>query len=130
MDTIPDLPSRLLDDAKRTASALPSRSKLAPLHEAIVYYRAGGFSYERIAGSIVRQGLKVSHSCVATYCRNHISRTELDRARRAIEASKRSSGPPVQIAGIGNAPALGAFAPARIPTPRSGRGPNIARDDY
>jgi len=130
MLTLPDLPNRILEDAKQNAAVTSSRSRLAPVHEAILFYRAGYFSYERIALALGRHGLKTSPTSVATYCRCNLTSRDIERARRALAESKKPTPPTGQTGGTGNAPAPRASAVGPLDPYRVGRGPKIARDDY
>jgi len=124
MLTIPELPLRALADAKQNSAATSSRSRLVPVHEAILQYRAGYFSYERIAIALGRLGLKTSPTSVATYCRCNFSAREIDKARKTLAESKK----PTSTTGTAQTP--GASAPGPYDASRIARGPKIARDDY
>jgi len=120
----------LAEDARSQDFRLNGRSTLAPFRETLLLFRARSVSYDQIAAALSRHGLTVSPSSVGTFCRRNFTRVEIDKARRAIVASVRSQLSTGEAAPKGSAPAVAASAVARIPTPRSGRGPNIARDDY
>ena len=105
-----ELHSRMMDDARRYDPATRQRDRLAPYRDVLLTHRANGISYEDIAATLTRLGLKVSHSGVGIFCRKHFSKAEILRRQRELEFERTKSLPPAAPAGK--------------------RGPKIARDDY
>lgn len=123
MDTS-DLHSRLLDDASRYDPAQHTRGLLAPYRDVLLLQRAKFMSYEQIAATLTRHGLKVSPAAVGCYCRRNFSKAEIEAARRP--AAPAVAGAATSPARPGSRPAL-LGAPSREP---GKRGPKIARDDF
>lgn len=121
---ISDLNERLLEDARRCEPASQRQSRLAPHRAALVLYRAKHMSYERIAGALLRHGLRVAAPTIGTYCRRNIAQAEILRERRRFETESR------HVAGDrpGGTPPRVATKPMSSATGR--RGPRIARDDF
>jgi len=82
-----DLNARLIDEARRYDPAEHARGRLAPFREALLIWRAKSASYEQIAASLTKQGLKISSAGVGAYCRRAISQAEIlrEQARLRIE---------------------------------------------
>lgn len=114
-----ELHARLLADARGYDPTAHHRGLLAPYRDVLLLWRAKFMSYEQIAATLTKHGIKVSPAGVGVFCRRSFSKAELDRARqehlRAPPQSSNSSRSP---------------AP-RVAEPTSGRrGPKVARDDY
>ncbi|MFO1448218.1 MAG: hypothetical protein U1F61_08695 [Opitutaceae bacterium] len=77
---------RILEDARRAEPAgRPIR--LAPHRDAILIYRARGFSYEQIAVALNRLGLKASATNVGLFCRRNFRKTDIQRKRFELESA-------------------------------------------
>ncbi len=114
--------ARLMDDARGYNPAEHTRGLLAPYRDVLLLWRAKYMSYEQIAATLTRHGLKVSPAAVGVFCRRAFTQTELLRERRRAE---NESGPKPAA----SAPSL-PFAPAITPMAPGKRGPKIARDNY
>ena len=121
------LHDRLLDDARSYDPAEHTRSLLAPYRDVLLLWRAKFMSYEQIAATLTRHGVKVSPASVGIFCRRSFTRAEIMGERKRFED------------GAAHRPAaalLGLALPRTDtkPTPASGlpgkRGPKIARDNY
>jgi len=122
-----NLHSRLLDDARRYDPNAHTRSLLLPYREVILLQRAKFMSYDQIAATFTRHGIKVSPQGVGAFCRRQFSQAEILRTRRA----QLPEGSPIREAGPASvAPALEAPAPQPSEGRNGRRGPKIARDDY
>lgn len=126
----PELFARLLEDARSYDPAAHARGLLAPYREVLLLQRAKFMSYEQIAATLTRHGLKVSPAGVGVFCRRTFTRTDIDAMRRhlsaeAAGAAKSISGPAV---GTGTVTTPPAAQTSIIPTGK--RGPKIARDNY
>ena len=119
----PDLPERLLAEARQQAPAPVGRSRLTPLHEAVLTFRAIPLSYEKIARALKGHGVVIQASAVGHYCRRYCPDAEIERVRHQL------------VAGVTGTPVL-----IHVPMPPSAanhasavtgkrRGPRIARDD-
>lgn len=115
-----DLHDRLLADARRFDPAQHTRSILAPYRDAILLYRAKFMSYELIAATLTRHGVKISPAAVGCFCRRHFTKAQIQAARRDPPHSSPAL-PPSTL-------------PAETTSSRSAapnkRGPKIARDDF
>ena len=118
-----ELHARLLDDAKRYDPAQHTRSLLAPFRDVLLLQRVKFMSYEQIAATMTRHGLKVSPAAVGCFCRRHFTKAEIDNLRR-----KDSSRPAVET---GTSARSSPRPPGTAAVRESGRrGPKIARDDF
>ena len=119
----PDLPERLLAFARQHAPISPERSRLMPLREAILTFRAKHLSYEKIAAALRSHGVLIRASAIGDFCRQHCPEAEVERARHQLFATAASAPAP------SSAPvaAVAAATPSSAATKR--RGPRIARDD-
>jgi len=113
-----ELHARLMADARAYDPSAHHRSLLEPYRDVILLWRAKFMSYEQIAATLMKHGIRVSPAGVGVYCRRSYSQAELERTRR--EQLK---------------PATGSSAPrpagSRSPEASSGKrsGPKVARDD-
>jgi hypothetical protein len=121
------LHDRLLDDARSYDPAEHTRSLLAPYRDVLLLWRAKFMSYEQIAATLTRHGVKVSPASVGIFCRRSFTRAEILGERKRFED------------GAAHRPAAARPGPAlprvdTTPTPASAlpgkRGPKIARDNY
>lgn len=108
-----DLAQKLLTEAQRYDPAAHTRNLLAPFRETLLLQRAKFMSYEQIAGTFARHGIKVSPAAVGLFCRRNFSRAEIERVRRE---------------NVSRPPEPATPRPA-APRPSEIRGPAIARDD-
>jgi hypothetical protein len=85
----------------------------------MLLWRAKYMSYEQIAATLAKHGIRVSHSGVGVFCRRSFTKVELDRARRE------------QLGSVERLPGQSREAPVRPAESAGGkRGPKVARDDY
>jgi len=121
------LHDRLLDDARRYDPAEHTRSLLAPYRDVLLLWRAKFMSYEQIAATLTRHGLKVSPAGIGVFCRRSFTKSEIERERKRF-----ADGTPQRTAatppGFPLPPAD--TKPAPSPAAAGKRGPKIARDDY
>ena len=107
MDAV-DQRERILEDARR-AEPVGRQIRLAPHREAVLTYRARGFSYEDIAAALSRLGLKASPTNVGLFCRRHFRKTDIQRKRLELE----SSAPVPRTPAVPAAPQVPSFIAAR-----------------
>lgn len=111
------LHARLMEDARRYDPAEHNRSLLVPFKDVILLCRAKFMSYEQIAATLTRHGLRSSPAAVGVFCRRHFTKADILRERQRVEADRK--------------PAVAApVAPASLPVGTGKRGPRIARDNY
>ena len=122
-DMKPDLPERLLAEARQHAPAPAGRSSLMPLREALLTFRAKRLSYEKIAAVVKSHGVAIQASAVGHFCRRYCPDTEIERVRHQLVAAVTGTPTPVHIP----TPPPAASHPAAGAGKR--RGPRIARDD-
>ncbi len=104
---------RILEDARRAKPAgRPIR--LVPHRDAILIYRARGFSYEQIAVALNRLGLKASATNVGLFCRRNFRKTDIQRKRFELESAVPAPRPPA-------VPAVTLLMPSSIAGRRGGR---------
>jgi hypothetical protein len=125
-----ELLNRLLDDARSYDPTAHTRGLLAPYREVLLLQRAKFMSYEQIAATLTRHGLKVSPAGVGLFCRRTFTKEDIEGLRRHLSAE--SAGRGVKSA---TSMPTGAAAPRTTPTPETPsvatkRGPKIARDNY
>ena len=84
-----DLHARLMEEARRYDPAEHSRSRLAPFRDVLLVWRAKSMSYELIAATLTRHGLKTSPAGVGAFCR----RTRRDITGTARLGHRRNSAP-------------------------------------
>jgi hypothetical protein len=114
--------ARLMEDARRYNPAEHTRGLLTPYRDVLLLWRAKYMSYEQIAASLTRHGLKVSPAAVGVFCRRAFTKSEILRERQRVE---HEAGPkPVA------ATPLLPLTPMATPTIPGKRGPKIARDNY
>ena len=122
-----DLHARLMEEARRYDPAEHSRSRLAPFRDVLLVWRAKSMSYELIAATLTRHGLKTSPAGVGAFCRRTLSQAEILREQTRLRTEK----PTWPAATAPSLPGLSALAtPAPAPLPPGRRGPKIARDNY
>lgn len=85
---------RILQDACRAEPA-GRQARLAPHREAVLIYRARGFSYEHIAAALNRLGLQASPTNVGLFCRRHFRKADIQRKRLELETAASASETPV-----------------------------------
>ncbi len=121
METTP-LYARLMEDARSYNPAEHTRGLLAPYRDVLLLWRAKYMSYEQIAATLTRHGLKVSSAAVGVFCRRAFTKGEILRERQRVE---NETGPkPLAVT-----PLL-PLTSAATPTILGKRGPKIARDNY
>lgn len=121
METSP-LQARLNEDARRYDPAEHHRSLLGPFRDAIFLWRVKFMSYEQIAATMTRHGIKVSPAGVGVFCRRTFTKAELLRERERLAAGSQQQPDPMR-------PLAAAIRPTSPVSPGK-RGPKIARDDY
>ncbi len=115
----PTLHARLMEDARRYNPAEHTRGLLTPYRDVLLLWRAKFMSYEQIAATLTRHGLKVSPAAIGIFCRRNFTKSEILREREKTAAPET----PMPV------------GPSRLPpvptsTTPGKRGPKIARDDY
>ncbi|MDR1280499.1 MAG: hypothetical protein LBK99_06720 [Opitutaceae bacterium] len=119
-----DLSRRVLDFANRLETQPVHPSRLLPIRDAIMVFRARNYSYEQIAGFLKPQGIHISGSSVGAFCRKHCPLTEIARIRReTFHKENRRPAATEPSSTPGQTPVRPSSADGR-------RGPKIARDDY
>lgn len=111
------LHARLMDDARRYDPAEHNRSLLVPFKDVILLCRAKFMSYEQIAATLTRHGLRSSPAAVGVFCRRHFTKTDILRERQRVDSGRKPVGAAPQT------PVIPPGAPGK-------RGPRIARDNY
>lgn len=119
MENIP-LHDRLMEDARRYNPAEHTRSLLAPYRDVVLLWRVKFMSYEQIAATLTRHGLKVSPAAVGVFCRRAFTKAEIIRERQRLNT----------VAGQRLADSTTKPTPGPVPATPGKRGPKIARDDY
>jgi hypothetical protein len=114
-----ELHARLLAVAWSYDPAAHHRGLLAPYRDVMLLWRAKFMSYEQIAATLTKHGIRVSPAGVGVFCRRSFTKAELDRARhKQLGSGERSPGQSRE-------------APVRPAESTGGkRGPKVARDDY
>lgn len=125
----PELFVRLLDDARRYDPTAHTRGLLAPYREVLLLQRAKYMSYEQIAATLTRHGLKVSPAGVGVYCRRTFDKAEIERMRRHLSAEAAAGAAPRPTTPASVLPSLAASTVTAAAAPGK-RGPKIARDNY
>lgn len=115
-----NLHDRLLADARSYDPTAHHRGLLAPYRDVLLLWRAKYMSYEQIAATLTKHGIKVSPAGVGVFCRRNFSKAELDRARREHSPAPDTTRRPTTTQVTPRRPAAG--------TGKSG--PRVARDDY
>lgn len=126
----PELFNLLLEDARRYDPAAHTRGLLAPYREVLLLQRAKYMSYEQIAATLTRHGLKVSPAGVGVFCRRTFAKADIEAMRRHLSAEtakavKSTGGKTVAVSAVTTPPAAPTSA-----APAGKRGPKIARDNY
>lgn len=120
------LHSRLMEDARRYNPAEHTRGLLTPYRDVVLLWRAKYMSYEQIAATLTRHGLKVSPAAVGIFCRRSFTKGEILRERHRVE---NEPNPKPSVTATATLPLPFSQAPA-IPANSGKRGPKIARDNY
>jgi hypothetical protein len=116
--------ARIAEDIGRFDPAANGRSKLAPFRNLIALQRAKGMSYDQIASMFIHRGVSTSVAAVGRFCRVHITRAQLARAKADLQLAARAA--PVMSPGEKSL-----SSGATISPPSFGQsGPRIARDDF
>jgi hypothetical protein len=115
----------LMEEARRYDPAENTRSRLAPFRDVLLAFRAKSMSYEQIAATLSKHGLKTSPAGVGVFCRRTFAKAEILREQSRI----RTETPKGPAATAPSFPGLSALAKPE-PVPSGRRGPKIARDDY
>ncbi len=119
----PDLHARLLEEAKSYDLAQHTRGLLNPFRDVLLLQRAKFMSYEQIAATLTRHGLKVSPAAVGCFCRRNFTKAEIEALRQKQEVKP--------TAGAAASAARGVARSVPVPAREPGkRGPKIARDDF
>jgi len=115
----------LMDEVRRYDPAENTRSQLAPVRDVRLAFPSKSMSYDQIAATLTRHGLRTSPAGVGAFCHRSIARAEIMRERRRLQKVT----PKGPAATAPSFPGLSAVAqPGPVPSGR--RGPKIARDDY
>jgi hypothetical protein len=121
------LHDRLLDDARSYDPAEHTRSLLAPYRDVLLLWRAKFMSYEQIAATLTRHGVKVSPASVGIFCRRSFTRAEILGERKRFE-DRAAHRPAAALPGPA-LPRADTKPPPASALPGK-RGPKIARDNY
>ena len=122
-----ELHTRLLDAARTYDPAAHTRSLLTPYRDVLLLWRAKFMSYEQIAASLTRHGLKISPAAVGVFCRRTFTKSEIVHERLRL-ATLSTKGPSLTAP---SSRGLSAVAkPVEAPATTGRRGPRIARDNY
>lgn len=113
-----ELHARLLADARSYDPDAHHRGLLAPYRDVLLLWRAKFMSYEQIAATLTKHGIKVSPAGVGVFCRRSFSKAELDRVRQDQLKAPAPAQAQRPVTSRGSESAAGR------------RGPKIARDDY
>lgn len=117
----PDFPARLLAEAHRHAPTQIERSRLMPLREALLTFRAKRTSYEKIAAILKGHGVTIQASTVGYFCRRYCPVADVERIRRNLIAA---------ATGLPDTTARAVAAAATTnDSPGKRRSARIARDD-
>ena len=115
----------LMEEARRYDPAENARSRLASFRDVLLTYRAKAVSYEQIAATLTRSGLRTSPAAVGVFCRRSLTKTEVLRERRRLQRGT----PDRPAATAPSSPGLSAAAPpasAPLPPGRRARRPRPA----
>ncbi|MDB6094035.1 MAG: hypothetical protein JWM32_1597 [Verrucomicrobia bacterium] len=115
------LHARLLEDARRYDPAEHTRGLLDPYRDVLLLWRVKFMSYEQIAATLTKHGLKVSPAAVGIFCRRKFTKAEILRARADEPLAPRPAA---------SAPTLPGLSPSAASQLSPKRGPKIARDHY
>lgn len=118
-----ELHDRLLDETRRYDPALHTRSLLAPFGDVILLQRAKWMSYEQIAATLTRHGLRISPAAVGCFCRRNFTKAQIARLRQQFGSRPAK---PAHAADVKTAP----FQASSVSRESGRRGPKIARDDF
>lgn len=118
-----ELQDQLLKDARHFDPASKTRSILDPHRDAILLFRVKFMSYEVIAATLTRHGIKVSPAAVGCFCRRNFSKAQIQSERRRLSTTNRLKSE------VERAPEEALRAP-RVDSRHGPRGPKIARDDF
>lgn len=123
-----NLSSRLLAETDNYDPATHARDLLSPHRAFLLRARAKYMSYEQIAATLAKHGIRISPTAVGVFCRRHFTKAEIERARAAL-AHPASPGLTDTLPGLTVPPAT--LAPNSTPASEPGRrGPKVARDDF
>jgi hypothetical protein len=115
-----------MEDARGYDPAAHMRSLLAPYRDVLFLWRVKFMSYEQIAATLTKHGIRVSPAGVGAFCRRSFTKAEILRERHRLGMAT-AKGP------VATAPSSGGLSavakPAASVTPGR-RGPKVARDDY
>lgn len=116
--------AKLSEDIERFDPAANGRSKLSPFRDLIVLQRAKGMSYDQIASMFIHRGVSTSVAAVGRFCRVHITRAQIARAKADLQLAARAA-----TARSLNAPPSTSTSQSMPPSFEQS-GPKIARDDF
>jgi len=121
-----DLHARLWDDAQRYDPSAHARCALQPYRDVLLLWRAKAMSYEKIAATLTKHGLKTSPTAVGVFCRQYCPESEIarERQRLADEKERRPAATATSFEGLSAAANPGAGP--ELPCKRG----KIARDNY
>ncbi|WP_145928457.1 hypothetical protein OH491_26470 [Termitidicoccus mucosus] len=126
----PELYARLLEDAQRYDPTAHNRGLLAPYRDVLLLQRAKFMSYEQIAATLNRHGLKVSPAAVGVFCRRNFTKAEIERVRQSPSTTTTNVAGRRPAGSSAGAPTFGVSAPGSSVGSLGKRGPKIARDNY
>ena len=121
-----ELHARLMEDAQGYDPAAHTRGLLAPYRDVLLLWRTKFMSYEQIAATLTKHGIKVSPAGVGVFCRRTFTKSEISRERHRLGLAT-TKGP---AATASSSRGLSAVAKPAAPVPPGRRGPKVARDDY
>ena len=121
-----ELHARLMEDARSYDPAAHTRGLLTPYRDVLFLWRVKFMSYEQIAASLTRHGIRVSPAGVGVFCRRTFAKQEILRERHRLGLAT-AKGPAATAPSSGG---LSAVAKPAAPATPGKRGPKVARDDY
>jgi len=126
-----ELQLRLMNDAMNYDASRHTQALLSPYRDVLLVQRAKYMSYEQIAATLTRFGIKTSTTSVGVFCRHTFTKADIERTRQALKHQNKQ--PAIAMPPVGpppGAPTSGVSAPGPSSGSNGRRGPRIARDNY
>lgn len=126
-----ELKLRLMHDAMNYDAGRHTQALLSPYRDVLLVQRARYMSYEQIAATLTRYGIKISTTSVGVFCRHAFTKADIERTRQALRHQNKQTGVALPSPGpASGAPTFGVSAPGPSGGDKGRRGPKIARDNY